>query len=438
MTAADFAKYNVALFGDPGSNRWIARLAGKTPLQWTRETITLGKRAFPAAQHLPAMVYPNPLAPSRYVVLNSGLTIAENSYRSDYSMPTLGDVAVLQMKAGIEEPDVAYAGFFDESWKVQEESGAVTGLTPFMPQPILQGGEVFLLYPPASPFLNAARIREPEQNNMTRGVPGRIQSIVNIHNPSIELHRVEAGINTGSAVILVAGGGHNTLNVGTEGADFVPYFYNYGVSTIILRSRLRRDGYNPLTDEVYDAQQAIRMVRAHAKEWGIDPNRIGIMGFSAGAELAAPAAVFFERFDQANKNAGDPLAGISSRPDFVSLIYPGPTPFARDANTPVPRNTPPVFVATAGSGDAIHANWALEYFSAMLKAQIPNIEMHVYGNGVHANGLKDRQGTPFGTWQDRFIDWARDLGFLDKGGLQTKAARDVEAHVAEPPPTSKK
>jgi hypothetical protein len=67
-------------------------------------------------------VYPNPLAPSRYVVLNSGLTIAENSYRSDYSMPTLGDVAVLQMKAGIEEPDVAYAGFFDESWNVQEET----------------------------------------------------------------------------------------------------------------------------------------------------------------------------------------------------------------------------------------------------------------------------------------------------------------------------
>jgi acetyl esterase/lipase len=304
---------------------------------------------------------------------------------------------------------------------------------PPVPQPILQGGEVFLLYPQDSPYLNASRLREPEQNNMTRGVPGRIQSIVNIHNPSIELHRVEAGINTGTAIILVAGGGHNTLNVGTEGADFVPYFYNYGVSTIILRSRLRRDGYNPLTDEVYDAQQAIRMVRAHATEWGIDPNRIGIMGFSAGAELAAPAAVFFDRFDQANNSAGDPLAAISSRPDFVALLYPGPTPFARDAKTPIPKNTPPAFIATAGSGDAVHAIWAVEYFSAMLKAKIPNIEMHVYGNGVHAGGLKDRAGAPFGTWQNRFIEWTRDLGFLEKPGLPTKAARDVETHVAEPP-----
>ena len=174
------------------------------------------------------------------------------------------------------------------------------------------------------------------------------------------------------------------------------------------------------------------MVRARAKEWGIDPNRIGIMGFSAGAELAAPAAVFFERFDQANKNPGNPLAAVSSRPDFVTLIYPGPTPFARDAGTPVPKNTPPVFIATAGSGDAVHANWALEYFSAMLKARIPNVEMHVYGNGIHANGLKDRDGTPFGTWQNRFVDWFRDLGFLGKPGVETKAAKDIAAHGTAP------
>src|SRR5215510_7622914 len=133
---------------------------------------------------------------------------------------------------------------------------------------------------------------------MSQAVPGRLGSIVNIHNPSIEWHPVDRSLNTGAVVILVAGGGHNTLNVGSEGADFVPFFYNYGVNTVILRNRLRVDGYNPLTDEIYDAQQAIRLVRAHAKEWNIDPNKIGIMGFSAGAELAAPAAVQFEKFDQ--------------------------------------------------------------------------------------------------------------------------------------------
>src|ERR1700719_165617 len=171
------------------------------------------------------------------------------------------------------------------------------------------------------------RIREAEQYNMSQAAPGRVSSIVNIHNPSIEIHTVDRGMNTGAVVILAAGGGHNTLNVGSEAADFVPFFYNYGVNTVILRNRLRRDGYNPQTDEVYDAQQAIRMVRAYAKDLRIDPNKIGIMGFSAGAELAAPAAVLYEDFDKRNSDASDPFAGISSRPDFAGIIYPGPSPF---------------------------------------------------------------------------------------------------------------
>src|SRR5688572_10532111 len=101
--------------------------------------------------------------------------------------------------------------------------GPATG-GPYAPSPILPGGIVVPLYPPGSPFLRMDRIREPEQYNMSQAVPGRISSIVNIHNPSIEVHMVERGINTGSVVILVAGGGHNTLNVGSEAADFVPFF----------------------------------------------------------------------------------------------------------------------------------------------------------------------------------------------------------------------
>jgi endo-1,4-beta-xylanase len=299
-------------------------------------------------------------------------------------------------------------------------------------QPILPGGLVLPLFPPDSPFIKKDRINEPEQLNMMKGVPGRIQYIVNIHNPSIEFHPVDPGINTGAVVILAAGGGHNTLNVGTEGADFVPYFYNYGVNTVILRNRLRVDGYNPVTDEVYDAQQAIRMVRAHAKEWSLDPHKIGIVGFSAGAELAAPAAIQYPAFDQANNASGDPLAGISSRPDFVGLVYPGPTPFQRDPNSAIPSDAPPTFITSAGTDDQQHANWADQYFAAFLKAQIPNLEMHIYGNGVHANGLKDRNDTPFGTWQNRFIDWFRDLGFLAKPGVETKAAKDVATRVTRP------
>ena len=169
-------------------------------------------------------------------------------------------------------------------------AAATRSTAPFVPQPILPGGQIVTLFPPDSPYLHKDRIGEPEQNNLQKTVPGRIQSIVNIHNPSIEVHVVDPGNNTGAAIILAPGGGHNTLNVGTEGADFVSYFYNFGVTTIILRNRLRRDGYDPLTDEVNDAQQAIRLVRSRAKEWNIDPAKIGMMGFSAGAELVAPAA----------------------------------------------------------------------------------------------------------------------------------------------------
>lgn len=315
---------------------------------------------------------------------------------------------------------------------VTEGRPAMAQAAGFVPQPILPGGQIVTLFPPDSPYLKRDRIAEPEQNNLQRTVPGRIQSIVNIHNPSIEVHVVDPSNNTGAAVILVPGGGHNTLNVGTEGADLVSYFYNYGVTTVILRNRLKRDGYDPLTDEVRDAQQAVRVVRARAKDWNIDPNKIGMMGFSAGAELVAPAAIAYEAYEQANRTSGDPLSSVSARPDFVALVYPGPTPFARDPATPIPRNAPPSFITCAGSGDAVHAVWADEYFGAMLKARVPNLEMHIYGNGVHANGLKDREGTPFGTWQDRFVDWFRDLGFLGKPGVETKAARDVAAHVTPP------
>jgi endo-1,4-beta-xylanase len=319
---------------------------------------------------------------------------------------------------------------------------------PYAPQPILPGGVVLTLYPPGSPYLNMSRVHEAEKYNLSQSAPGRVNNIVNIHNPSIEVHTVEGGLNTGAAVILAPGGGHRTLNIGGEGADFVPFFYNFGVNTIILRNRLRSDGYNPSTDETYDALQAIRLVRAHAKEWHIDPNKIGIMGFSAGAELASNTAVLYDDFDKKN-SAGDPLAGITSRPDFVGLVYPGPTPFAHGkAPPPIPRNVPPSFIVCAGSDDQVHAVWADEYFAAMLAQHVPNIEMHIYANGRHpgdllrdgshmTGGLSDRNGTPFGTWQFRFIDWFRDLGFLQKPGVETKAAGDITYYLSQPAPASK-
>jgi len=302
---------------------------------------------------------------------------------------------------------------------------------PYAPQPILPGGIVMPLYPPGSPYLNAARVQEAEIYTMDASVPGRIDRIVNIHNPSIEVHPASATNNTGAAIILIPGGGHTTLVVGSEGADPVPFFFNYGINTVILRSRLRRDGYDPKSDEVHDAQQAIRLVRAHAAAWHIDPNKIGVMGFSAGAELAMATAIAYEDFDRNNNKPGDPLAGITSRPDFVGAIYPGPSLFTKGGTPSIPRDAPPSFIACAGWGDKVHAVWADEYFAAMLNAGVPNVEMHIYARGHHGGGLGFRDFTAEGGWQFRFIDWFRDLGFFGKPGIQTQAATDVADFVKQ-------
>src|SRR5258706_11447629 len=109
-----------------------------------------------------------------------------------------------------------------------------TNDAPYAPQPIVQGGVVVTLYPPDSPLLKKERIREAEQYNLSKSSPGRINSIVNIHNPSIEVHTLEGGINTGAAVILAPGGGHQTLNVGSATAGFFSFFFHYSLYTGIF------------------------------------------------------------------------------------------------------------------------------------------------------------------------------------------------------------
>jgi endo-1,4-beta-xylanase len=303
---------------------------------------------------------------------------------------------------------------------------------PFVPAPALPGGIVLSLYVPDSAMLKKERIHESERYNTSGKSTDKLLNTLNIHNPTIEVHLAPAdGPKTGTAVIVAPGGGHKILWVGPEGYDLIPFFARYGVSTIVLRNRLRIDGYEPTIDAVNDAFQAIRVVRSHATEWNLDPARIGMIGFSAGAELSAPTALYFEEFAQKNSAALDPLAKVSPRPDFVGLIYPGPTPFTKSPETKIPANVPPSFIVCAGSGDKVHAIWANDYFTPMLKAGIPNVEMHIYGRGGHGGAVSPRGGIPFGTWQDRFIDWFRDLGFLDQPGTETKAAQEVAAYAGK-------
>ncbi|HVT74703.1 MAG TPA: alpha/beta hydrolase fold domain-containing protein [Lacunisphaera sp.] len=325
---------------------------------------------------------------------------------------------------------------------------------PYAPQAILPGGVVLPLFPPDSPYLKASQLAEPEVYSYWG--PGNVGTVIHIHNPSIEFHPGNGQLNTGAAIILAGGGGNQTLNVG-EATPFVNFFAQHGVSTIVVRNRLRSDGYEPRTDGVNDALQAIKLVRAHARDWHLDPHKIGFMGFSAGAELAAGASLRWAGFDRDNDTPDNPLAKVSSRPDFVALIYPGPSPFARGGTPAIPRDMPPAFISCAGWGDWIHALWATEYYDALLKDGVPNVEMHLYARGHHpgdkvgpgeppaTGGLSNMGGIAYGTWSARFLDWFRDLGFLLPPGVETQAARDVAAQLDRrphepnggPPPTGK-
>ena len=122
VTDADFANYHVVLFGDPGSNQWIAKLNGKLPFKWTKQSVTLGGETFAANENYPALIYPNPLNPKKYIVLNSGLTINDRGYNGDYGTPEWGDYAIVKVKAGAAVPDLVTGGLFDETWRLPSAS----------------------------------------------------------------------------------------------------------------------------------------------------------------------------------------------------------------------------------------------------------------------------------------------------------------------------
>ncbi len=273
------------------------------------------------------------------------------------------------------------------------------------PLPLTPGAQVVTLWPAGSPQLKKLEgYDQPEKFQTSQRRPGYVSSITNIHNPSIEVHLAPADKSNGLAIILSAGGGNNTLNVGTEGTDIAVWLNSLGVSCFIERYRLKP--YNSATDALADTQQSFRVVRAHAAEWKIDPKRVGIMGFSAGGEQSARVAM---NFDEGNPKATDPVERQSSRPDFTVLIYAGwAKPFDLSK---IPANAPPAFGAVAGVDDYFHSSETIDFTSAWMLAKIP-VELHIYGHGGHANGISPRNGIPFGTWQFRFVDWITDLGMM--------------------------
>ncbi|HEX3599602.1 MAG TPA: alpha/beta hydrolase [Lacipirellulaceae bacterium] len=275
--------------------------------------------------------------------------------------------------------------------------------TPQAPAPLQAGAKVVPLWP--ADKLTIKGDGGPEVLSMSKGATPHVQSVTNIHNPSIELHLAPPEKRNGTAIILAPGGGNKTIVVGSEGTDIVPWLNDLGVSTFILRYRIQP--YDSKVEGMADTQRAIRTIRANAPEWGVNPNRIGIMGFSAGGEQAAWVAL---KYDRGQPDAADAVDRVSCRPDFVVMVYAG---WKSMDTSDVPKDTPPTFLTSAGVDDAFHARQTVQFYNALFEAGIP-AELHIYSHGGHGGGISPRNGIPFGTWQDRFVDWARDLDMLPK------------------------
>lgn len=242
-----------------------------------------------------------------------------------------------------------------------------------------------------------------------------------VQEPSIEVRLPARGNATRQAVIVCPGGGYGGLAYDWEGTDFAGWLNSRGVAAIILSYRLPADGdiaHQKWLSPLLDAHRAIRLVRAHAEEWNIDPAKIGIMGFSAGGHLASTAAV---RFDPGDPSAADPVDQLSSRPDFAILVYPvisftGPSAHSGSRRNLIGENpseeminhysnelhvspeTPPTFLVHAADDTAVPVKNSLLFYEACLANGVP-AELHIYPHGGH--------GFSFGYSKGRVQDWTR-------------------------------
>jgi endo-1,4-beta-xylanase len=233
--------------------------------------------------------------------------------------------------------------------------------------------------------------------------------VTGVHQPSLTVYLPPAGKASGAAMIIAPGGGHAFLNFDQEGTYVAAYLNSIGVAAFVLKYRLAREPgstYKVEEHALADAQRAIRLLRARAAEWNLNPSRIGIMGFSAGGEVAALAAT---RFDAGKPDAADPVDRQSSRPDFDALIYPG---IRANAYT-IPKDMPVTFLLCADNDRG--PSTALSALYPMLKAAGIQTEVHVYATGGHGFGINPNTKNPSPaatSWQLRLGDWLKQIGML--------------------------
>jgi len=242
--------------------------------------------------------------------------------------------------------------------------------------------------------------------------PDGFKAIRNVVQPSLTAYLPDPAIATGTSVIVAPGGAYQFLSFEHEGAQVAEWLNAHGIAAFMLKYRLVQTGddFPQCVDEnlndphkmativepvfpliTSDGCRAVRLVRQHAAEWGINPARVGLMGFSAGGMLTLSVALHF---------------GPISRPDFAAPIYPAPPPEA-----PIPTNAPPLFLLCAADDDMASAV-TTQYYAKWRAAGHP-VELHIYSKGGHGFGM-NTQGLPPDSWIERFAEWLGAQGFLAK------------------------
>jgi acetyl esterase/lipase len=240
----------------------------------------------------------------------------------------------------------------------------------------------------------------------------RVARIGNVSAPTIAVYLPQAEKRTDLAVVICPGGGHHILAYDLEGTEVAEWLNSMGVTGIVLKYRVPfRDPDRRWLAAVQDAQRAMSLVRARAGEWQINPERIGILGFSAGGQTAALTACLH---DSRQYEPLDDVDQVSARPDFAVLVYTGG--LTNRENTAladfvkVTETTPPMFFAHA-QDDRVHAANSLLLALALKQAGVP-AELHLYSTGGHGFGLR-RTEDPSTTWPDRCEEWLRRGGWLE-------------------------
>lgn len=231
--------------------------------------------------------------------------------------------------------------------------------------------------------------------------------VKNIHNPSLTVYLPPREKATGAAVVIAPGGGHRELVFHAEGRDAATYLNSIGVAAFVLKYRLAREEGSPYKIDTHtrqDAQRAIRLVRSRAKEWEIDPNRVGMLGFSAGGEVVSLAA--YPQGD-GDPNAADLVDRRNGRPNFQILVYPGPLGIPDT----IPADAPPAFLLVAND-DQGAARVVFSLLQKYREARLP-VEAHIFARGGHAFNMGQRSKlSTLKTWPQRMADWLADNEFL--------------------------